>query len=250
MKTYQKAGLATALAIATVAAATATLAGPATPARPGRALSAAPVADLSTSPTVGKIFFSVNGKQHECTGNVVKSHNRDTISTAGSCLYFREKLSDQGTYVDLSFVPGYQNGERPYGTWTARNLSVIESWQQPQPEGISTNDVGFAVLNTLNGQHIQDVVGGTDIKFNKDFPNDFVVTGYDQGQTAPTSCRGNQDATFYPQISCSLGDGGQGAPWFVDGVQVSSTLGNQNGTSYGSAWHDEVKGSYDYAQYR
>jgi hypothetical protein len=196
--------------------------------------------------TVGKVFFTANGRQYECTGNVVQSQNRDTISTAGSCLFFRATPTDLGTYVaDFRFVPGYHRGERPYGSWKARQLAVTESWQAG-----NGNNVGFAVLATRGGKHIQDVVGGTAVQFNKTPPNAFQVSGYNLGRTALTSCGGETDATNYPQLICNLGNAGNGAPWLVDGVQVSSTLGTQDGVIVGSAWTDEVKGTYDYAQYR
>jgi hypothetical protein len=247
MKPCQYLATAAAATLVGVAAGAASAgAAPAPVDRPGLAVAAADPAK-----TVGKLFFTANGKQHECTGNVVESGNRDTISTAGSCLYFRENDGDQGVYVsEASFVPGYNKGDRPYGTWTVRAMAVTTSWLEAPP-GIATNDAGFAVLNTLNGQHVQDVVGGSPTQFNRPVgSSNVLVVGYEAGETATTNCNGNIEASFYPPVSCGLGDGGQGAPWFVDGVQMNNTLHHENGNVTGAAWQDEVKGALEYAQSR
>jgi hypothetical protein len=246
MKTYQYLAAASAAALVAVGAASAAAA----PAPAGGYGAAAPAA-ADPAKTVGKVIFTANGKQHECTGNVVESANRDTVSTAGSCLYFRENKGDQGTYLsDVSFVPGYNKGQRPYGTWTVRAMAVTQSWQTPRTDGTDSNDVGFAVLNTLNGQHVQDVVGGTPVRFSWQGQSNLQIVGYAEGQTASTTCSASLQLDLFEHVPCGMGVGTQGAPWFVDGAQVNSTLEAGNGEAEGAGWHDEVKGTYDYAQSR
>jgi hypothetical protein len=203
--------------------------------------------------TVGKIFFTANGKKYECTGNVVESKNRDVISTAGSCLLFRAKDGDKGAYVtDLTFAPAYDRGKRPYGTWAARRLAVTSSWENPTP-GVGPNDIGFATLKTRMGKHIQDAVGASKAQFRQPGPvgsQNYVIVGYDTGTTGQSTCKGSTDAVFYPILPCQLKDGGQGAPWFVKGVEVTSTLDNENGTNQGSAWDQEALTAFEAAQAR
>jgi hypothetical protein len=239
-------------AAAAVAAALSALAtGPATAnAAPAPVSDAGPAVAASDSPrTVGKIFFTANGKQHECTGNVVESQNRDVISTAGSCLYFREGSGDAGAYVsDLTFIPGYHNGERPYGTWSARQMAVTSSWQQ---SGGGLNS-GFAVLNTLNGQHIQDVVGGSPIRLGgfANLPpilnNHFL--GYGIGGGELVRCESGSPS------DCDMGAAASvGAPIILAETMEQYSQSQGQGSDpqgFYTDWNDEVTSTFNYAQVR
>ena len=48
----------------------------------------------------------------------MRSANRDTVLTAGHCV----NDGPGAFHTNWMFVPGYRDGARPYGTWTARDL--------------------------------------------------------------------------------------------------------------------------------
>src|SRR5919204_1033968 len=73
--------------------------------------------------TVGRVFFTYQGRTASCSGDAVTSANRSVVITAGHCV----KL--QGAWhTNWVFVPGYANGNAPYGTWTAKRTMATPQW--------------------------------------------------------------------------------------------------------------------------
>ena len=95
-----------------------------------------------------------------CSGNAVTSENQSTVATAGHCLN-----EGPGTFVDnFIFVPGYEDGQAPYGRWTARDLYTPSQWGENGDIGF---DTGFAVVDqNEDGETLTDVVGGSGVEFN------------------------------------------------------------------------------------
>ena len=54
------------------------------------------------------------------------------------------------------FVPAYNNGNAPYGKWTAAKTMSTPQWTASEDINY---DVGAAVVDSLNGQKLTDVVG-------------------------------------------------------------------------------------------
>ena len=120
---------------------------------------AGPDPAASAVATTGKVFFTLGGVNYVCSGTATSSTNRDVVTTAGHCVN-----EGPGAFAtNWAFVPAYNNGSRPYGTWTARTLVTTSAWAN---QGDINYDGGFAVMNTLDGQHLTDVVGGQGIGFN------------------------------------------------------------------------------------
>ncbi len=207
---------------------------------------------------VGKVFLTLNGKDFLCSATVVNSGNRDTLITAGHCVY------DEGQFAsNWTFVPGYSNGSAPHGKWTARALKAPAGWTQ---NGDLKQDVGFAVLNQQNGKHIADVVGAQKIAFNARKGAPIYSFGYPHyspyngeslqfcSDTARPD-RKNADSTGQA-IDCDMTEGSSGGPW-VTGMQASgmATVVSLNSFSYsdnldvmiGPALGSEAKTAYDAA---
>lgn len=126
----------------------------------------------ANSPTarVGPLF---NGSRHHCTASVVRSPHRDLLVTAAHCLDGDD---------DLVFVPGYRDGEAPYGTWKVRARYLPAGWSKGQDED---SDVAFA---TVEGD-IQDVVGGNGFATGTATGATAVtVIGYPSSRGVPISC--------------------------------------------------------------
>jgi V8-like Glu-specific endopeptidase len=178
--------------------------------------------------STGKVFFTLGGTNYVCSGNVVTATNRDTVSTAGHCLN-----EGPGAFAtNFAFVPAYNNNNRPYGTFTARSLTTTVQWRD---SGDFNYDVGFAVMNTLGGQHLADVVGTQGIAFNQPRGQFLYAFGYPaakpyNGQvldycsdTATNDTRGN---TNDERLDCNMTGGSSGGPWFA-GFNESTGIGTQ-----------------------
>ncbi|WP_036962859.1 trypsin-like serine peptidase [Promicromonospora kroppenstedtii] len=168
--------------------------------------------------TTGKVFFTLAGVNYVCSGSAVSSGNKDVVLTAGHCV--NEGPGEFAT--NWAFVPAYDDGARPYGTFTARQLTTTTQWQT---SGDFDYDVAFAVLNTLNGAHLTDVVGGQAIGFNQARGQYMYSFGYPAANPYDGSdiawCHGTvvQD-TFGGSsdqgLDCNLTGGSSGGPWFVN----------------------------------
>jgi hypothetical protein len=184
----------------------------------------APVPMASTTATTGKVFFTMGGSNYVCSGAATSSANRDVVTTAGHCV----KDGAGAWATNWAFVPAYNNGSRPYGTWTARTLVTTNGWAG---SGDINYDGGFAVMSTLNGQHLTDVVGGQGIAFNQARGLYYDAYGYPaappfNGETL-RSCAGYAQDDIYggtqsQSIPCNMTGGSSGGPWLLSGSTINS----------------------------
>ncbi|CAH0301667.1 hypothetical protein SRABI26_04560 [Arthrobacter sp. Bi26] len=187
-------------------------------------------------PHIGKVFFTLGGTNYVCSGNSVSSANKSTVSTAGHCVN-----EGPGAFATkFTFVPAYLNGAAPYGMWTAKALYAPTQWSSA---GDMTYDTGFAVMSTLNGQYLSDVVGGSGLQFNAARGLSYKSFGYPaaapfNGESLK-SCSGTATNDPYnPQfntqgIPCNMTGGSSGGPWFI-GTSASGYQNSINSYGYGS----------------
>jgi V8-like Glu-specific endopeptidase len=191
--------------------------------------------------TTGKVFFSMGGSNYVCSGAATSSSNGSVVTTAGHCVN-----EGPGAYVsNFAFVPAYDNGSRPYGTWTARTLVTTTAWAQ---QGDINYDGGFAVMNTLNGQTLNTAVGGQGIGFNLARGLSYNAYGYPaagkfNGQTL-RSCTGTAfDDPYGTQsqgIPCDMTGGSSGGPWLINN---DTTINSVNSFGYQGV-HNVMFGPY------
>ena len=203
--------------------------------------------------TVGRVFFTQGGQDYVCSGNSVASSNGSTVSTAGHC------VNDAGTWAtNWVFVPGYDHGDAPYGTWAATDLVSTDEWVSS--EDISY-DVAFATVEPESGSGtLEDAVGSTSIAFNRERGADYDAYGYPAA--APfdgdslESCSGSASddtigGTLSQGISCDMTGGSSGGPWFLgDGAQNSVNSFGYNGQAnvmYGPYFGSEAQSAYQEA---
>lgn len=179
--------------------------------------------------TTGKVFFTLDRVNYVCSGSSVTSTNHDVVLTAGHCLN-----EGPGAYAtNFAFVPAYDDGARPYGTFTARALVTTTEWKDA---GDFNYDVGFAVMNSLNGTDLTDTVGTQGIGFNLARGSHMYSFGYPAAKpydgTEIAWCHGtvSQD-TFGGSsdqgLDCNLTGGSSGGPWFT-GYTESTGVGTLN----------------------
>jgi hypothetical protein len=172
---------------------------------------------------VGRVFFTLGSHDYACTGTAVVSRNRDTVVTAGHCV-----SAGPGPYArNWIFVPGYRDGSRPFGTWSARRLLAPASWLRT---GSTPDDIGFAEVNLRAGRHLTDVVGAMRIAFDQPARGYVWAFGYPVGPPSlgrrVLYCRGTVRRDPYGTtargLGCSMGGGSSGGPWLV---RLSGTTG-------------------------
>ncbi|MQS16885.1 hypothetical protein F7Q99_33035 [Streptomyces kaniharaensis] len=137
-------------------------------------------------PTVGALFFNVGPIHQRCTGTVISTSTGNIIATAGHCIW--NKLASWLPPVPMPnpvFVPGYHNGQAPYGKWTVKDRWIASSWRKNlHPD----YDYGFMVLNKRNGRQIQDVVGANGWRTTAGYDNWVEITGYPDNRDNPLQC--------------------------------------------------------------
>lgn len=208
--------------------------------------------------TSGRVFFTFNGRTASCSGNAVTSQNGSTVLTAGHCVKY------QGTWhTDWVFVPGYNNGQAPYGKWTAAKTLSTPQWVASEDINY---DVGAAVVNPLGGQKLTQVVGAQGVQFNGGYNKAMYAFGFPAASPYDGSkliyCSGNTSKDFLlsndHSLGCNMTGGSSGGPWFVSFNEATGT-GLQTSVNsfgytflpnrmFGPYFGDVAKTLYDQAQ--
>jgi V8-like Glu-specific endopeptidase len=216
-------------------------------------------ATAATIPAVGKVFFSLPSGDFVCTGTLVQSANRDTVVTAGHCVW-----GERGWAANWVFIPGYHDGGGPYGQYRARMLYTTAGFQDREDLNV---DAGFATLGTgSGGRHLGDVVPAQPIAFNQ--PRHQYLTAFGYPTKPPydgsklVSCAGTVHDDTIGHTSdqgmdrCPMTEGASGGPWFQrwngsHGTVTSVTsvgYDNDPGVLWGPYFGDSIKQAYDAAQ--
>ncbi|WP_018350261.1 trypsin-like serine peptidase [Longispora albida] len=173
--------------------------------------------------TTGRVFFTMGDRTASCSGSAVTSTNKSTVITAGHCVKY------QGAWhTNWVFVPGYDNGNRPYGTWAARSLKATPQWVAS--ENISY-DIGAAVVSQLDGANLTDVVGGQGIAFNQPKQQNMYAYGYPAAAPYDGSkliyCSGKAFNEWLGTgdlgLTCNMTGGASGGPWFLSFSESAGT---------------------------
>lgn len=178
-------------------------------------------AATSQSARVGALFTADDvGRlqgEHFCTASVVHSPHHDLVATAAHC------LTGVG---ELVFVPGYRDGEAPYGIWKVERVFLPDGWAQGQDED---SDVAFAVLGEEGGKGVEDVVGGNRfVTRTTTGATPVTVTGYPDSLEVPIRCTNRPTAhnSTQQRIACPGFTGGtSGSPWVNGHHELVGVLG-------------------------
>lgn len=205
---------------------------------------------------VGALFSHDTKGDHFCTASAVDSPARNLIITAAHCVH----AGAGGGYLsDLVFVPGYRNGNAPYGIWKVKTQFVDDRWAKGSDPDL---DVGFAVLEPLNGKNIADVLGANLLGINQGFTNLVRVTGYPKSSDKPVTCinRTTKKMKYQMRFACNgYAPGTSGSPWLthydpktkrgeVVGVIGGYQLGgDEDAVSYSAYFDDDVRKLYERA---
>lgn len=177
-------------------------------------------------PQVGAIVDYSNGvtNSHFCTGSVVSSQTGDIVITAAHCVY----NTSAGAYVsNIAFVPGYNDGQQPYGIWTPSRILVPQQWiNSADPD----YDVAFLVVHQPGSdQRIQDQVGADQLGLNQSYTGLVQTVGYPDSTEQPVTCTNytKQFSDTQLEFDCpGFPDGTSGGPFLaaVDPQTGSGTV--------------------------
>lgn len=168
--------------------------------------------DFPGYPQVGALFAdqAANG-DHYCSGAVLHSTSGDLVITAAHCV--------NGDGAGMTFVPGYDDGAKPYGVWQVVRAYAAPGWlasQDPQDD--------FAVLQiakkTANGRSvgIEAVTGSYLLGSEPTLGEKVRVPGYNGGSDDdPIECISPVTMTqHYPTFRChNYVSGTSGSPWLA-----------------------------------
>jgi hypothetical protein len=228
------------------------------PVLPKALTGASPTAVVSKSGRIGqpsawpnRLTGKLLSSKGHCTAAVITSNNKNTVWTAGHCVYDRKTKK---FLKDFLFMPAYKNGATPYGKWNYARVHVVKGYATTGD--IKKTDMGAIVFKkhpTLG--NLQDAVGAFGYQFgggpkHTDVQSwGYPLIGYNRpdrdfadGQYM-MYCRGNTtDASALPtdnrmRMACDMGGGASGGPW-VKGMAARKPLivgvnGHRNTTSTG-----------------
>ena len=185
--------------------------------------------------TSGRLFFSTaGGANASCSGTAVTSGNESVVMTAGHCV----KLNG-AAHRNVAFVPGFDQGRRPFGTWVASRLFTTQQWNAREDINF---DVAAVVVAPLQGRTLTDVVGGQGVAFNQQRQQQVFAFGYpaaapfDGSRLIYCSGRAFNDpvATQGQGVRCNMTGGSSGGGWFIDfdASTGTGTLNSVNSFTY------------------
>ena len=190
--------------------------------------------------TAGKVFFTDtrNGRNYVCSGTIINSEGKNSVWTAGHCVHGG---SGGNWHANWAFVPSYQNGSRPYGTWTARQLWSKNNWTNSSEWA---SDIGVAVMNTLNGWRIADYLGGQGITWNRSKRTPVTAFGYPADAPFNGSRLYTCAGTTFPEweflwvssetlgLVCDMTGGSSGGGWLASFNGTTGYLDGNNSFKY------------------
>jgi len=177
--------------------------------------------------TNGRIFGidPVTGP-YSCSGTALNTPSHSIVLTAGHCVIEKGVEGKQ-----LTFVPAYDHGNRPFGTFDAQSIYVMPQWRHRE-----NPDFDVAALRVKPNElgELTDVVGARGYATGKSRRGAFQIFGYPAARAGGEelrSCRAHglgldslTDRFSGPPTmpaSCDMAAGSSGGAWLFDGEFVS-----------------------------
>ena len=209
--------------------------------------------------THGKVFLTIPDLGNfVCSATVAASFSRSLVTTAGHCVSDGRRFA-----TNWMFVPAYDDGNAPFGRWSASELGATEGWKD---SGDLRFDVGMARMEpNADGKTIEEVVGAREIGFNRARSQFYHSFGYPSEQppleftgerefTCTSSWRGDDEAFEQPrpmQIACDMTAGSSGGGWVsgntllsVNSFKAGFIILPDNRFMYGPYFGDAVRALY------
>lgn len=173
--------------------------------------------------STGKVFFTLDDVNYVCSGSAVASAHGDVVLTAAHCV-----SGGAGQWAsNWIFVPGYRDGTRPHGAFTARRFFVSPRWTEHAGTANERYDVAFVTVNPPPAPSESRQAGmllpaGQPVAFSQPFA---AGTAYVFGYPAeppysglyPNYCAGpaQPGGLGVTRTRCAMTAGDSGGPWFA-----------------------------------
>jgi V8-like Glu-specific endopeptidase len=163
---------------------------------------------------------------YSCSGTALNTPSRSIVITAGHCVV---EGGNEGRR--LSFVPAYDHGSRPFGTFNVKSIYVMPQWRRSE-----NPDFDIAALRVKPNKlgALTDVVGGRGYVTGKSRFAAFQIFGYPgahAGGEELRSCRahglgadrstGRFSGPPTMPAFCDMAAGASGGAWLFGGEFVS-----------------------------
>lgn len=187
------------------------------------------VADVTAegTRTNGKIVATDPRKgPYTCSGTALNTPSRSIVLTAGHCVTEGGSVGRR-----ISFVPAYDHGSRPFGSFVVEAVYVMPQWRRSGNPGF---DVAALRVRPNRLGRLVDVVGGRGFATSRSRLAAFQIFGYPAARAGGEelrSCRAHGLGTDRltnrfagpPAMpaSCDMAAGASGGGWLFDGQYVS-----------------------------
>ncbi len=177
----------------------------------------------------GQYVIGGQVESYRCSGSVINTSAGNVVLTAGHCVIDPDS---EAKARNLVFVPGYRNGNEPYGEWTASKFATTAKWSTTAGTADSdeAGDVAMLTIDGHSGKTLQSVVGALGIGFNQARNKTYTEYGYPADTPydgsrlyALTSGYAGADTSFSPPTMAITSDftgGSSGGPWVVGSAPV------------------------------
>jgi hypothetical protein len=163
---------------------------------------------------------------YSCSGTALNTPGRSIVLTAGHCVIERGRVSRQ-----LSFVPAYDHGLRPFGTFTVTSAYVMPQWRRSENPDF---DVAALRVEPNDLGALTDVVGARGFVTSQSRLSAFQIFGYPAARAGGEelrSCRahglgmdrltGRFSGPPTMPAACDMAAGSSGGGWLLDGELVA-----------------------------
>jgi len=163
---------------------------------------------------------------YSCSGTALNTPSRSIVLTAGHCV-----IANGNKGRRIAFVPAYDHGKRPYGTFHVRSVYVMPQWRSGE-----NPDFDVAALRVRPNRlgYLTDVVGARGYVTSRSRLSPFQIFGYPAAALRGNSlrnCRAHglgsdpltNRFTGPPTVpaSCDMAAGSSGGAWMVDGQYIN-----------------------------
>jgi len=197
--------------------------------RPDARASSQRVADATEAGTRtnGKILGVSPGLgAYSCSGTALNTPSRSIVLTAGHCVLEGGRIGRH-----LVFVPAFDHGRRPFGSFEVEAVHVMPQWRRG-----ANPDFDLAALRVRPNRigFLTDVVGARGYAISKSRLSAFQIFGYPAAALRGEelrSCRAHglgvdplTNPFFGPPTlpaSCDMAAGASGGAWILDGEYVN-----------------------------
>lgn len=165
-----------------------------------------------SAPRVGALFYHDLQGGHFCTASVVDSPHHNLLVTAAHCVHGGK---DAGYRQDIVFVPGYRQGQAPYGVWQPGAITVDDRWTRSSDPDL---DVAFVALQPNDNKEVGEVLGANLLDTGQGTHLRVRVTGYPDDGSDPITCSNWTTAQSPTQLRFACGgyaSGTSGSPWLT-----------------------------------